>query len=89
MLTDDIVENAWTRAQGRCECAERSHHHPSRCGKPLDWAQRGKATHAAAWEALQNGPKTLGGWEAVNQTRILCWACYATTTGSRSQGRQA
>ncbi len=76
MFSDEVIENAWTRAQGRCECAERSHPHPSRCGKPLDWAQRGCAGRAAAWEALQAGPKNLGGWQAVHQTRILCCECY-------------
>ena len=86
LFFDEVVENAWTRAQGRCESTAPSGPLSRRCGQPLDWAQRGKATHRAAWQALQTGPKTLGGWQAVPQTRIVCWACYAKAMAGQGAG---
>ncbi len=72
MYTDETVENAWTRARARCECARKGHRHVQGCGAPLVWTLQSKAT-------------TLGGWEAVNQCEILCWACYRAVTAAAVQ----
>ncbi len=82
MQSDETVENAWTRA--RCECEHNSHAPAHRCGTPLVWAQRGQ-TVSGGWEALHNGHKNLGGWEAVTQCQILCWACDAKVTAAATQ----
>jgi len=78
--SDETVENAWTRARARCEGRH--------CGTPLVWALRGEAA-SGGWEALHNGHKNLGGWAAVNQCQILCWACYTKATAAATQRGEA
>ncbi len=86
MYTDEVVENAWMRARSRCECARDGHAHQGRCGKPLVWTHQGKGTTVGGWQARRNGSKRLGGWEAVNQCEILCWACYQAVAGASAVG---
>jgi hypothetical protein len=82
MYADEIVENAWMRARARCECERRAHPHPRRCNHPLVWENRGQATTLGGWQAYVTGDPQLGGWEAVNQCEILCWACYTAVQGT-------
>jgi len=74
-FSDDVVRQAWTRANGRCECERRVCSHSGRCSRPLVWEQRGKDT-SNGWEAhhiVANGPDTLSNCE------ILCQPCHKNT----------
>ncbi len=86
MLSDEIVENAWMRARSRCECERGGHGHDHRCGNGLVWGQRGIPTALGGWEALTHGDPKLGGWMAVNQSEILCWACYMEVIATQNAG---
>ena len=87
MQSDEVVENAWTRARCTCECDHTAHAHAARCGTALLWEQRGTAM-PGGWEAVTNGHKAVGGWAAVQACRILCWSCYqkVTTAGAKRHG---
>ena len=71
-----VVEAAWRRVKGHCECRRRTHDHLYvRCNKQLVWANRGREGRGA-WEAHHinsNGPDTLLNCE------ILCWGCHKKT----------
>jgi hypothetical protein len=83
MSSDEVVENAWMRARGRCECERVSHgsRHVSRCNTPLLWTARGTEHRMGAWEAFRTAEPTRGSWEAVNRCEILCWACFRQVRG--------
>jgi len=74
MPSDEVVENAWTRARCTCECDHATHAHAARCGTALVWEQRGTAM-----------PE---GWKAVQTCHILCWSCYqkVTTAAAKRHG---
>jgi hypothetical protein len=93
MYADEAIENAWMRARSRCECGRSGHpEHRGRCEAVLSWTARGDPEQGGAWEAIQRGGAQLGGWQAVDLTEILCWACYRRAissqplTGTRGSG---
>lgn len=71
-----IVEAAWNRAGGKCECRRKSHeHHYVRCNKQLVFDNRGR-TGRGCWETHHinsNGPDTLSNCE------IICFDCHTNT----------
>ena len=82
MRSDDVVENAWTRAGAQCE-GERvlDSGLAGRCTAPLLWNARGKEHQKSAWDARQTSHPSLGGWEAVKGCTILCWDCFQQASG--------
>lgn len=68
-----VIEAAWERARGGCECRRKIHNHRSmRCNKVLSFKNRGR-TGWGCWEAhhLNSSlPDTLSNCE------ILCWECH-------------
>jgi len=73
---DSVVEQAWKRAGGRCECTRVTHAHGStRCNKDLVWANRGREGRGA-WEAHH---RTAGGGDTLSNCMILCWDCHLRT----------
>jgi len=76
-FSDSVIETAWKRAEGRCECRRRSHNHPYvRCDKQLVWSNAGKDGTRGCWEAHHinaNGPDTSSNCE------ILCCDCHSRT----------
>lgn len=70
-----VVQAAWTRAAGRCECKRVTCGHSHRCNKPLQWNLRGSEA-AGGWESHHvdsNGADTLSNCE------ILCQPCHKNT----------
>jgi hypothetical protein len=74
MVPEEMVREAWLRAEALCECRKESHGHPGRCNQFLIWAERGE-TGRGAWEARQRDDPRQPRCE------ILCAACYAKATG--------
>ena len=75
-----VVEAAWARSGGRCECLRRFHgsHRIHRCTRFLtkdNW--RGQGT--GAWEAAYGTAVEGGGSEALSNCEILCMLCYRLT----------
>jgi len=73
---DSVVEDAWKRAGGRCECRRHSHKHPYvRCNKELVWENRGRDGRGK-WEAHHRST-TRG--DTLSNCEILCWDCHSRT----------
>ncbi len=70
---DSVVEQAWNRAGGRCECRKLSHSHGTgKCGNQLAYAIRGK-DGPGRWEAQY---KIRTGGDLLSNCEILCWNCF-------------
>ncbi len=79
MVPDDVLREAWLRAEAQCECQKATHGHAGRCSQVLIWDDRGETSK--------------GGWEVrpLNDPRkppceILCGACYTLATGKLPMG---
>jgi hypothetical protein len=72
-FSDSILEQAWKRAGGKCECKRWTHiHNVMRCGKELVFTNRGKEGQGR-WEA-RRFDKTAG--DTLSNCEILCADCY-------------
>ena len=67
-----IVEEAWERAQGTCECRHTVHGHHIPCGRKLKIECRG-GDHNDCWEAHARD-RDLG--PTLDNCEILCHRCY-------------
>ena len=73
---ENVVEQAWKRAGGKCECKRWPHkHNPVRCGKELVYANRGREGQGR-WETHHVSPK-FG--DTLYNCEILCADCYKQT----------
>ncbi len=72
-----VVEQAWRRAGGKCECRRKRHnHYYVRCNKELVWANRGREGRDK-WEA--HHISSIGG-DTLSNCEILCWEpCHRLT----------
>ncbi len=79
-----VIQEAWKRAGGRCEC-ERTEckHGRSRCNKELVWDNHFEG-EPGAWEAHHKIAVASGGTDTVSNCEILCLDCHKKT---RSYGR--
>ncbi len=75
-FSSDVINQAWQRSGGKCECRRTSHGHSYvRCNKELVFDNRGREGRGA-WEAHHvnsNGSDTLSNCE------IICWDCHKKT----------
>ena len=70
---ENVVEQAWKRAGGKCECKRWTHkHNVVRCGQELVFANRGKKGQGR-WEAHRIS-HTDG--DTLSNYEILCAYCY-------------
>ena len=72
---DSIVDQAWARSGGRCECNRKGHGHSERCGRELLRDRRG-AEPSYWWEACK---KAANGDDTLSNCEILCQDCYKQT----------
>jgi len=71
-----IVESAWEKAGGCCECRRILHKHlNTRCSKQLVWENRGREGRGA-WEAHHINSN---GGDNLSNCEILCWDCHSKT----------
>ena len=75
-----VVDDAWYRSGGRCECSRTSCGHKVPCRRKLWRASRGKDTKLG-WEAHH---KNSNGAEVLSNCEILCQVCHKNT---QSYGR--
>ncbi|MBU4502334.1 MAG: hypothetical protein KKA79_07075 [Nanoarchaeota archaeon] len=71
---EQIVKDAWDRADEKCECEMSSCGHGERCNKPLIWSDRGDDPEG--WEAHH---KIQGDGEGLGNCKILCQLCHKNT----------
>ncbi len=73
-FSDELVEEAWERSGGLCECKYTTHGHQSRCGKTLLKVSRGDRFSFYGWEAHSKSGYYL---DSPDDCEILCWEpCY-------------
>ena len=74
-FSESIVERAWNRSGGYCECRRVTHGHAVPCNKKLSWGNRGREGWGK-WEA-----HSISGLhkESVSDCQILCWDCHKST----------
>lgn len=76
-FSDKVIEEAWQRSGGHCECKRESHnYHYGRCNKQLVWSSRGKDWQSGCWEAHHT---TAGGPDVLSNCEILCCQCHKDT----------
>jgi len=76
-FSEDVVEQAWTRSGGYCECTRTTHGHIGRCNKVLLKSNRGDRDDPFGWEA-----HSISGLhkDSVSDCEILCWKkCHKLT----------
>ncbi|XUX01182.1 MAG: hypothetical protein TUN42_04130 [Dehalogenimonas sp.] len=74
MFSNAVVQQAWTRSGGRCECANRSHQHMGRCNRALVWERRTGESKPGAWVAESKSGNFLPN---ASDCEIACWHCYS------------
>ena len=75
-FSEEVVERAWRRAGGRCECRRKTHgHYYVRCNKQLVWKNRGREGRGC-WEAHH---RSSSGGDGLSNCEILCWDCHIKT----------
>ena len=84
-FSNEVVAQAWRRANGNCECRRRTHnHHYIRCNKQLVKANRGADVSRGCWEAHHKTAVASGGADTLSNCEILCCECHSNT---RTYGR--
>ena len=74
-----VVDDAWKRSGGKCECTRTSHGHSARCGKNLCYENRGKDGAWGAWEAHHRVSVASGGRDILSNCEMLCLDCHKKT----------
>jgi len=72
---ESVVQQAWQRAGGKCECQRTTHGHTGRCNKQLVRENRGREGKGK-WEAHH---RVRGGGDTLSNCEILCWDCHSKT----------
>ena len=76
-FSDAIVEQAWTRSGGKCECERVTHGHTGRCNKTLLKSFRGDRDSSYGWEPHSKSGLHL---DIASDCQILCWnPCHKST----------
>ena len=79
-FTDELVEQAWARAGGVCECECATHGHLGRCGKALLKPYRDDRYSFFGWEAHSKSGRYM---DSLSDCEILCWdPCHISTLKS-------
>ena len=74
---ESVVEQAWTRSGGKCECARVTHGHSGRCNKTLLRSFQGDRDSAYGWEAHHISGS---GGDTLSNCEVLCWnPCHKAT----------
>ena len=77
---EEVVKQAFTRANARCQCEREDHGHGSfTCFRQIIWENRGNRTERSGWEARFFVSPEEGGKPTVENCEILCYDCYSKT----------
>ena len=78
-FSDSVVQQAWQRSGGCCECVRSTHGHAGRCDVRLIWGARGNDKVLGGWEAHHKTSVEAGGSDALSNCEILCIPCHEKT----------
>ena len=76
----EIVEKAWERSGGKCECKRPGHGHTGRCNQPLQKPQKAHMASSYGWKV-----NSVSGVfkKDLADCEILCIKCYKAVTGKK------
>ena len=81
---EDVVKQAFSRANSRCQCEREGHAHSTfTCFKQIIWEHKGNKVERSGWEAHYIVSPEEGGKLTVENCEILCWDCYTKTVQSQ------
>jgi hypothetical protein len=76
-FSDHIIEQAWKRVEGKCECKLVTHGHTGRCNKVLRRSFQGDRNGSYGWQAHSISEEHLN---TASDCEILCWnPCHKAT----------
>ena len=76
-FSESLVERAWRRSGGACECEKIAHGHIGRCNKMLLKSYRSDQSSAYGWETHSISGQHL---DTMSDIEILCWdPCHKAT----------
>ena len=73
LLLDSVINTAWKRSEGKCECSSTDHDHKWRCCKVLYLPHRG-LDEFGGWELYYKDKSAR--LNDPNNCEIQCFACY-------------
>lgn len=77
-FSEAIIEKAWARSGGICECQREGHNHKNRCRNPLIKSHRGDKLSYFGWEAHSKSGYYL---DSLDDCEILCLEpCYKSAS---------
>ena len=81
---EDIVEKAWARANGICECGRVSHEHHTDedCEEKLIKTNRGREG-TGCWETHHKDGNPDN--NILSNCEIVCWPCHILITAAQSR----
>ena len=76
-FSDTVVEQAWQRSGGNCECTRTTHGHTGRCNKMITKGRRGDRGNIFYWEV-----RSISGLykDSASDCQILCRECHYATS---------
>lgn len=76
-FSEEVLEQAWQRSGGKCECQSPTHDHGFlACDELLEWLNR-SGPGMGAWEARHIVKVENGGDDSLDNCEIRCLACMA------------
>lgn len=75
-FSQEIINQAWHRAGGKCECMLKNCGHSSRCNKVLDPKN---SIPEKKWHAHHVVSQEADGHDGLSNCQILCIACHENT----------
>ena len=75
-FSEELVEKAWARSDGYCECERTTHGHTGKCYKIVLKSSRGKREDSFCWEAHSKSERHL---DSLSDCEILCCKCHYGT----------
>lgn len=76
-FSNEIVDGAWKRSGGKCECTRPRHGHTGRCNQPLQATAKADMASSYGWKvnSVSGVYKNL-----LADCEILCIKCFKAVT---------
>ncbi|MBU2036819.1 HNH endonuclease [Patescibacteria group bacterium] len=75
-FSQETINQAWRKADGRCECSLNKCRHLSKCSKELDPQNK---IEWKKWHAHHKVSPDAGGSDNLDNCQILCVECHENT----------
>ena len=76
-FSDAIIEQAWLRSDGKCECERATHKNWGKCNTLVIKSSRGDGHKILGWETHSKSGLYLN---SPSDCEIFCWNCHKATS---------